>query len=314
MKKILIIGDVMLDAYIEGSSDRISPEAPVPIVNVKRQFSSLGGAANVAMNIANLECQCMIYGFIGNDEEGLKIREQLDQYNIGDYCVIPNQEFVTTTKTRIISGNQQLLRIDKEKITSEDVDIDDGEIGELLRSGNVEIVIVSDYGKGVCSEQIMSALIKYQPQIKVLIDPKGSNWEKYRGAYLVKPNLKELSVIAGKEISNTDEDVFESGRKILKQFGFKYLLVTRGIKGMTLISETDVIHRKVEAIQVFDVSGAGDTVISVLSVMLNKKHEIKDAVGVANEAGRLVVSRPYTYAIKKHEFEEFINKVLKQLS
>ena len=306
-EEILIFGDVMLDCYVKGESNRLSPEAPVPVVNVNEEFYRLGGAANVAQNISNLETPCGVCGIIGKDYGGKVIVNLFKDSNIGDYS-IPNAEAITTTKTRVVSGNQQIVRFDKETILPSSNNFSNEKIKALMTKTSRKIVIVSDYAKGVCSDKMLEALLSYSPESKILIDPKGNNWEKYKGAYLVKPNLKELSVIAGQEIKNENEEVVKYGKTVLEKYNFQHLLVTRGNKGMTLISKDKVSHHTVEKIQVYDVSGAGDTVISVLAVMLNNGYELEYSVDTANEAGRYVVSQPYTYAINKSELENIISK------
>ena len=306
-KEILIFGDIMLDCYIKGESNRLSPEAPVPVVNVNKEFYKLGGAANVAQNISNLNSTCSVCGLVGNDQEGKTVAELFQESNIGNYSFVPDEKFITTIKTRVVSSNQQIVRFDKEIILPDAIIFSQNKIKEMLTEDSQEIVIVSDYGKGACSEQMMETLFQHKG-IKVLIDPKGNNWKKYNGAYLVKPNLKELSVIVGEEIKNTDEDIAHFGKIVLEKFNFQYLLVTRGANGMSLISKEQVSHHTVEKIRVYDVSGAGDTVISVLAVMLNNGHDIEYAVDIANEAGRFVVSQPDTYAINQEELENIISK------
>ncbi|MEO1515152.1 MAG: PfkB family carbohydrate kinase [Bacteroidota bacterium] len=307
MNKILIVGDVMLDHYIEGITEKISPEAPVPIVNVGSQFYRLGGAANVAKNISNIGNACILSGLVGDDSEGTILRQLLTEDQIEHSFIIPDGDFVTTTKTRIISSKQQLLRLDKETILRQNNQRFNQQVAGLIDQHQIDIVLISDYAKGVCSDEMVKSLVQYQPKIKVLIDPKGNDWEKYRGAYLVKPNLKELCVIVGKKIDNTDEEVVKYARQVVSQFDFDYLLVTRGMHGMTLVSEHGVFHQKTEAVRVFDVSGAGDTVLSVLSVMLNKDHGLEESVRAANKAGQIVVSYPYTYAINQEEFENILS-------
>ena len=306
-KEILIFGDIMLDCYIKGESNRLSPEAPVPVVNVNEEFYSLGGAANVAQNISNLETSCGVCGIIGNDHGGEVIVKLFDESKIGNYS-IPNAEAITTIKTRVVSDNQQIVRFDKEVILPKSNEFSNKKIHQLMTETSRKIVIVSDYGKGVCSDKTLAALLNYSPASKILIDPKGTDWDKYRGAYLVKPNLKELSVITGQNIKNTDEEVIENGKAVLEKYNFQHLLITRGNQGMTLISKTKISHHTVEKIHVYDVSGAGDTVISVLAVMLNNGHELEYSIDIATEAGRFVVSQPYTYAINKTELENIISR------
>jgi len=299
----------MLDCYIKGESNRLSPEAPVPVVNVNKEFYKLGGAANVAQNISNLNSTCSVCGLVGNDQGGKIVVELFQKSNIGDFSFVPNDNFITTIKTRIVSGNQQIVRFDKEIILPDSSTFSQNKIKEMLAENSREIVIVSDYGKGTCTEQMMKTLFQHKPDVKILIDPKGNNWNKYNGAYLVKPNLKELSVIVGEEIKNTDEDISHFGKIVLEKYNFQYLLVTRGANGMSLISKEQVSHHTVEKIRVYDVSGAGDTVISVLAVMLNNGLDIEEAVDIANEAGRFVVSQPDTYAINQEELENILSKI-----
>ena len=303
-KEILVVGDVMLDCYIKGESLRLSPEAPVPVVSVNEEFYNLGGAANVAQNISILQTNCSVLGVIGDDFGGNKISQLFTESNIQNHCVVPNDKMLTTVKTRVVSGHQQIVRFDKEQIYN-DADFLVEEVRLLLQKKDNDFIVVSDYAKGVCSQEVMTAILKLSA--KVLVDPKGNNWEKYRGAFLVKPNLKELSVIAGEAIENTDEAVAKKGQSILEEYGFTYLLVTRGSKGMTLIARDKVSHHQVDQIRVYDVSGAGDTVIAVLAVLLNEGHAIDYAVNAANEAGRYVVSQPFTYAINRSE----LNTILK---
>jgi len=303
-KEILVVGDVMLDGYIKGDSLRLSPEAPVPVVSVNEEFYNLGGAANVAQNISILQTDCAVLGIIGNDFGGDKINHLFAASNIQNHCKVPDEKMLTTVKTRVVSGHQQIVRFDKEQIYK-NTDFLVGEIKALLQKQDNDFIVVSDYAKGVCSPEVMIEILK-QPA-KILVDPKGNNWEKYRGAFLVKPNLKELSVIAGETIPNTDEAVAKHGKVILEQYGFTYLLVTRGNKGMTLIAKDTVSHHQVDQIRVYDVSGAGDTVVAVLAVLLNEGHTINYAVSAANEAGRYVVAQPFTYAISKLELDTILN-------
>ena len=305
-KEILIFGDIMLDCYIKGESNRLSPEAPVPVVNVKKEFYKLGGAANVAQNISNLDTTCSVCGLVGNDQGRDVVAQLFKDSNIGNHSFVPNEDFITTIKTRIVSGNQQIVRFDKEIILPDSNDFSQNKIEKLMEEKSNGIVIVSDYGKGACSEKMMGTLLKHKTDSKILIDPKGKNWKKYSGAFLVKPNLKELSIIVGEAIKNTNEDVAAFGKTVLEKFNFHYLLVTRGANGMSLISKNKVSHHTVEKIRVYDVSGAGDTVISVLAVMLNNGHEMEYAIDIANEAGRFVVSQPDTYAINQSELESIL--------
>ncbi len=304
-KEILVVGDVMLDCYIKGESLRLSPEAPVPVVSVNEEFYNLGGAANVAQNISILQTNCSVLGVIGDDFGGNKISQLFSESNIQNHCVIPDDKMLTTVKTRVVSGHQQIVRFDKEQIYNGANFLAD-QLRFLLQKQESDFIVVSDYAKGVCSQELMTEILRYTA--KVLVDPKGNNWDKYRGAFLVKPNLKELSVIAGEPIANTDAAVAKYGKAILEQYEFTYLLVTRGSKGMTLIAKDKVSHHQVDQIRVYDVSGAGDTVVAVLAVLLNEGYSIDYAVNAANEAGRYVVAQPFTYAINRSELDAILKE------
>jgi len=299
-KNVLVIGDVMIDEYISGAVNRLSPEAPVPVVLVQKEFSVLGGAANVANNLSALNVDCSLFGFKGKDDKALLLNSLLKEAGIQDLTFEANVS--TITKTRIVAQQQQIVRIDRE-VTFNNPDLAVQECKKILHRYGNGIVIVSDYGKGLCSEDFLETLIQQAQilNIKVFIDPKGSNWKKYRNATLVKPNVKELADIIGFTINNEDSEIVKYGREIMNSYSIDYLLITRSEKGMTLLYKDEVLHIHSEAKDVYDVSGAGDTVIATLVLGLIEGKDIKDAVHLANVAAGIVVGKFGTAAINREE-------------
>lgn len=301
--KILVVGDVILDKYITGDTYRISPEAPVPIVKFENEHYTLGGAANVALNLAKLDNDVILAGAIGEDQNGKIILELLEAKKIKQ-LLYSTHKIPSTTKTRIISRNQQMLRLDKEEAFIHDAK-------SLMSFQNkipkAEVIVVSDYDKGYCSADLLDALFNLKEEkAKVIIDPKGNQWEKYNGAYIVKPNLSELSVMAGIHIKNEDDAVAQEGRKVFDKFNFENLIITRGRKGMTLINKSGVSHHPTRQVEVFDVSGAGDTSLAVLASCIHKNFDLEEAIRRANLASSYVVTKPMTYAISVEELDRLI--------
>lgn len=290
--KILIVGDVMLDKYYFGCVERISPEAPVPIVNILKEESRLGGAANVANNIASLGGHTLLCGTIGHDFFGKEIERISRQKNIR--TVLLKTLCPTITKARIIGGKQQIVRVDyedKAAISSTNKRLLKETIHAYLPE--YDILVISDYGKGLISEEICHFLIRQARKAdkKVIIDPKGKNWKKYSGANLVTPNVKELSDIVGYTVPNTDRAIEKAAREAIEANDLASLLVTRSEKGMSLISNMPPIHIPTHSEEVFDVSGAGDTVVATLSICLAKGMDIAEAMKTANIAAGVVVKK-----------------------
>lgn len=289
---IVIIGDVMLDKYYIGRVDRISPEAPVPVVNITREESRLGGASNVANNVAALGGRSTLIGVVGRDFFGKEI-ERLAKNN-GILTQLIRTEAPTITKARIIGGKQQIVRIDyEEKIRLSE------EVRKQLVSSTRQcldesgIIVLSDYGKGVVSAELCQAIIEMAiaKQHIVVVDPKGKEWQKYKGATIVTPNVKELSDVIGYEVHNEDSEVEKAARTILKANDLNALLVTRSEKGMSYIDSSQVYHIPTQAQEVFDVSGAGDTVVATLACALACGLPIQEAIHVANVAAGIVVRK-----------------------
>ena len=307
--EILVIGDLMLDCYEYGQSIRMSEEAPVPIVHInkKRRKLGAGGAANVAMNVSALGAGCSLIGRIGVDTNGDELSNIIHSSEIS-FISIRDFETPTITKTRIISQNQQMIRLDEEIIEPiSDIALNDIKEHLVKRINISDIIIISDYAKGFCTKDLCSFVIKEaaKQNKKVLVDPKGSDWFKYNGAYLIAPNLKELSQIAGCEVSNDNEEIIRLGSKAYKEINMDYLLVTRSEKGVTLINNDIEHHLPSKAQEVYDVSGAGDTLIAVLAVCLAQGKEIKNAIDIAVEACAVVVAKEGTVPVY---YEDMISK------
>ena len=301
--KILVVGDVMLDKYYFGEVTRISPEAPVPIAHVLEVRETLGGAANVAHNLALLGCQTSIIGQVGRDNHGEIFLSKLDALGVNFSGVIETSK-PTTTKIRVISGHQQMIRLDFEDATELDTSATD----ELLKNfsaqlNDVDAVIVSDYGKGVCTKKVCREIIGACRAAKkfVVVDPKGDNWQKYFDASFITPNLKEFNAVLPKKIPNVDALIEESARKVIDEFNLRGLVVTRSAEGLTLVDGEKISHVKARAQEVFDVSGAGDTVIAVFASALAGGLDSATAAYLANVAAGVVVAKVGTYAVNRDE-------------
>ncbi|BAL84364.1 putative D-beta-D-heptose 7-phosphate kinase [Selenomonas ruminantium subsp. lactilytica TAM6421] len=307
--RLLVVGDVMLDKYYYGEVTRISPEAPVPVTRVTSQKETLGGAANVAHNLARLECQIGIAGFVGDDYHCQSLTDKFTARGI-DYKGLITTDRPTTTKLRVIGGHQQMLRLDFEE--AEDVE---GAFADRLHNfvaarlqEGVDAVIISDYGKGACTEATCQMIIKAAnaQKVPVLVDPKGTDWEKYRGADYITPNFKELSAVLPTKIKNQDEDIEKAARFVMDKFGIKQVLATRSEHGMSLVMKDGVIHIPTKAQEVFDVSGAGDTVIGVFALGLAGGLEPEVSAYMSNMAASVVVAKLGTYAVSKEELLEVL--------
>lgn len=301
---IAVIGDVMLDSYWYGNTQRISPEAPVPVVKVADDDKRPGGAANVALNIRALGAQVKLFGLSGDDLDGRELAQCLIQHGI-DNCVIKNTEVQTINKLRILCQSQQLLRLDFEHTYQQ---IDKAILHQKFIDNlkNTNLVIASDYAKGTLSS--LPKLIKQcnKLQIPILIDPKGDDYSKYSGATMLTPNLKEFELVMGN--SNTESEFLEKGQQMLVQYQLKNLLVTRGADGMTLFRiEQAPYHLKAQAKAVYDVTGAGDTVIGVLSTCLAAGISSNQALELANYAAGLVVGQVGAATVSPAELNGFYN-------
>jgi len=303
-KSVLVIGDVMLDRYLMGTVSRISPEAPVPVVLLKQTEDRAGGSANVAANLSGLGLKTMIVGCIGQDEAGLTLTKMIAQSNIStDYLMLSSQR-PTVAKTRVMSGNQQIVRIDNES----NVSFTQTETSQLLKkiesalAQNPSIVILSDYAKGVLSDDVCKNVIARckSLNIPVIADPKGQDYSKYQGATALTPNKKETSEACGIPMHATDA-LLSAAEKLKTSLQLTFLAVTRGEEGISLLDGHQHQHIPATAKQVFDVSGAGDTVISTLAAGLINGLNPHDALQIANIAAGIVVGKVGTMPVSQAE-------------
>lgn len=289
---ILVVGDLMIDRYISGNASRLSPEAPVPIVNVKNETSTLGGAGNVVQNLVTLGAKVTIAGMIGDDEAGQQVIKLLEDDGVKVETLLKDHTRPTTVKTRVLVGSHQLVRIDRETTSPISIDLENQLVKkyETIIENN-DIIIFSDYNKGLFSPSLTQRLIKLsnQHQKKVIVDPKGLNYEKYNGAFIIKPNRKELAEAAKVESVKTIEDIKIAADIILKQTNATYLIVTLSEDGMAIISKENTQLLPVKATEVFDVTGAGDTVISTIAYFLAIGFSIEEACELANHAAAIVI-------------------------
>ncbi|AZI14047.1 bifunctional D-glycero-beta-D-manno-heptose-7-phosphate kinase/D-glycero-beta-D-manno-heptose 1-phosphate adenylyltransferase HldE [Avibacterium paragallinarum] len=302
--KVLVLGDVMLDRYWFGATNRISPEAPVPVVRVQENEERAGGAANVAMNIASLNVPVQLLGLTGQDEAGAALSSMLEKQGI-DCNFVQLVSHPTITKLRVLSRHQQLLRLDFEEDFH---NVQSDELLAKLQSAvqNFGALILSDYGKGTLNAVQSMIQIARQANVPVLIDPKGTDFERYRGATLLTPNMSEFEAVVGK--CQNEEDIVEKGLKLIREIELKALLVTRSEKGMTLLRpEQPPFHLPTEAKEVFDVTGAGDTVISVLATALADGRSFEEACYLANVAAGIVVGKLGTSTVSNVELENAIH-------
>ncbi|MWQ05629.1 bifunctional D-glycero-beta-D-manno-heptose-7-phosphate kinase/D-glycero-beta-D-manno-heptose 1-phosphate adenylyltransferase HldE [Glaesserella parasuis] len=303
--KVLVLGDVMLDRYWFGSTNRISPEAPVPVVKVQENEDRAGGAANVAMNIASLNVPVTLQGLVGNDDAGRALDKLLSEHRIQNQCVAVDSH-PTITKLRILSRHQQLLRLDFEE------GFHNLDCQALLAKLAAEItaygaLILSDYGKGTLDTVQQMIQIARQANVPVLIDPKGTDFERYRGATLLTPNMSEFEAVAGH--CRDEDEIVTKGLKMIADFDLSALLITRSEKGMTLLRPNqDPFHLPTQAKEVYDVTGAGDTVISVLATAIADGRPLEEACYLANAAAGVVVGKLGTSTVSPSELEQAIHQ------
>ncbi|RMA97909.1 D-glycero-beta-D-manno-heptose-7-phosphate kinase [Hydrogenothermus marinus] len=291
-KKILIIGDLILDKYLWGEVERISPEAPVPVVDVKKETVNLGGACNVAWNISTLGAKASIVGVVGKDENGKILKNMLVEKNI-EPILIEDETRPTTEKTRIIAVSQQLIRIDKESKEKLSKNVKEDVIKKVKNIiEDFDAVIISDYGKGVVSRELIEISIKAKKP--VFVDPKPSNFHLYEGITIMTPNKKEAYECIKESRETPIEEV---GKKIKEKLRTENLLITLGSEGMMLFEGDKITHIPAKAKKVFDVTGAGDTVISVLTVSKVSGATWEEAASLSNYAGGWVVGEIGTVAI-----------------
>lgn len=311
-KKIGVIGDMMLDEYIIGDVTRISPEAPVPVVAVKEERFVLGGAANVVNNLSNLGVEVYAFGVIGDDNNGEKLCNEFEEKGVKTDFLLKLIDRPTIMKQRVLSNNQQLLRLDWEKKHPIESNVENMIIDSF--EGVVEsldAIILSDYDKGLLTEGVARKIIsiaKAKNKI-VVVDPKPSNMKNYLGATTITPNLKEASECAGLAIPETEEETIAVGKKILHELDLDHLLMTRSEKGMSIFTSTEIMNIPTFAKEVYDVTGAGDTVISVYTLALTTGASKEEAAKIANTAAGVVVGRVGTSTVSTEEIIEFYEEI-----
>ncbi|EMI5491480.1 bifunctional D-glycero-beta-D-manno-heptose-7-phosphate kinase/D-glycero-beta-D-manno-heptose 1-phosphate adenylyltransferase HldE [Providencia stuartii] len=300
---VLVVGDVMLDRYWHGPASRISPEAPVPVVKVNMVEERPGGAANVAMNIASLGANSRLVGLTGIDDAAKALTESLNAVKVRcDFVAIPTHP--TITKLRVLSRNQQLIRLDFEE-GFENVDVQPmlERIEQALP--HIGALVLSDYAKGALSQVQKMIELANKAGVPVLIDPKGNDFERYRGATLLTPNMSEFEAIVGR--CHNNQDVEEKGIKLLESLDLTALLITRSEQGMSLIRRNaPTLHLPTEAQEVYDVTGAGDTVIGVLAASIASGRPLHEACALANAAAGVVVGKLGTSTVSPIELENAI--------
>jgi rfaE bifunctional protein kinase chain/domain len=296
---VLVVGDVMLDRYWFGDVNRISPEAPVPVVLVKRTDERPGGAANVARNITALQGKASLISVVGNDEAGESLGRLLDREGV-KHTLHRDPELSTTVKLRVIGQQQQLLRIDFERMPSHEVLASKLDAFERQVDA-ADAVVLSDYGKGGLAHVARMIEAARRHGKPVLVDPKGSDYARYRGATLLTPNRSEFREVAGRW---TDEaDLERRAQKLRRDLDLEGLIVTRSEEGMSLFTAQETWHEPTRAREVYDVSGAGDTVIGVLALMVAAGSDLHAAMKVANHAAGLVVAKLGTAVAHREELE-----------
>jgi D-beta-D-heptose 7-phosphate kinase/D-beta-D-heptose 1-phosphate adenosyltransferase len=299
---VVVIGDVMLDRYIWGDVERISPEAPVPVVRVAHQTAQPGGAGNVAMNIVSLGGSATLLGFRGEDGDGEELEQALRAAGVS-VKILPHPNHPTTSKLRIVGGKQQMLRLDTEKTHTYGAE----HYASLMEQINVTIseadaVVLSDYAKGVLTEEVCQRTIRLalQRKIPILVDPKQRSFLRYRGATTVCPNLAELSAATGVPQTNLDE-ILACGQQLVSELGLEYLTATMSDKGIAILRPESKFIAPAVARQVFDVSGAGDAVIATAALSLAGGLPIEVAVQLANVAAGIAVSKVGTMPVHREE-------------
>ncbi|MFJ9450170.1 D-glycero-beta-D-manno-heptose-7-phosphate kinase [Herbaspirillum sp. NPDC101397] len=295
--RILIVGDVMLDRYWFGEVNRISPEAPVPVVRVERREERLGGAANVARNAATLGAQTGLLGVIGQDEAGAVVEGLLTDLGISSY-LNRDPAISTIIKLRVIGRQQQLVRVDFEDAPTDTV------LRDKLTQFNAlidryDVIILSDYAKGSLVNVADMISVGKKLGKRILVDPKGDDFARYKGASILTPNRSELIRIIGNWKS--EEELTTKAQNLRRSLDLEALLLTRSEEGMTLYQDNEVVNFPAVAREVFDVSGAGDTVIATLAVMLGNGVGLKEAVRIANLAGGIVVGKLGTATVTREE-------------
>ena len=305
--KIAVIGDMMLDEYLIGKVNRISPEAPVPIVNIEKERFVLGGASNVANNLTSLEGKVFVYGVIGNDANGEKFVKELENKDVNSDGIVKDGTRPTIIKSRVLSQGQQLLRLDWEK----DTDISEEIQNQLLENfekniENIDAVLLSDYNKGVLTEFVSQSIIKIAKKYnrKVVVDPKPNNFKNYKGATSMTPNRKEILDYFGMKKFQNEEEIAQKMSELKEELELDNVVLTRSEEGVSLFRNE---HKRIPTVarEVYDVTGAGDTFISTFLLSICAGADLYEAGVIANMASGIVVAKIGTATATQDEILEF---------
>jgi len=302
-KEIAVVGDVMLDRFFWGTVSRISPEAPVPVIDVEDETFHLGGAANVAKNLSSLGVKPILFGLIGDDNSGKLFKKIAEDFGISTDGLYPDSNRPTTVKTRIIGNNQHIARIDREERKVIDKQGADFILNSLINNWDLKGIILEDYNKGVLSESLIQSIIDFanKNKIPVLVDPKKDNFFSYKNVTLFKPNRKEAQVSLDNPMKSKD-DIIEAGKKLLDSLNCENVLITLGSEGMMLFEKDGTISSvPTYARKVSDVSGAGDTAIATIAATIAGSANLKEASALANYASGIVVEKPGIVSIEIEE-------------
>lgn len=301
--RVLCIGDIMLDHFVYGTVERISPEGPIPVLKLERDTYMLGGVGNVIANLSSMGVKTSLVSMVGQDESAAFIREKLSELGIEDSGLVIADDRPTSLKTRYISAGQQLLRTDREKVMPVTGGLRSAALAQIDKMlDEVDIIVLSDYGKGMLDKDICAHVIASGKP--VIVDPKGRDYSMYRGAYLITPNKSELAEASAMP-TQTDDEVINAAEHVMKTCGVQNILATRSQDGMTVISTTqDPVHIATDVREVYDVSGAGDTVVAAMAAMLASGAKLQEAAQMANIAGGIVVGKVGTAVVTVSDMEK----------
>lgn len=318
-RRVLVIGDVMLDRFVYGDVNRISPESPVPVLAIKREDNMLGGSGNAVSNLKGLGVRADLVACVGQDESADQVKALIEDLGFKSKGILSFDDRPTTEKTRYLAGHQQLLRADYEQVKALSEDQNNQLLNEVEQSlPHCDAVLISDYGKGLLDENTVQTIIQRakDAQKPVIVDPKGTDYSRYRGASAITPNKKELSEATGGMAVNSDDAVIKAAQTLISECGIEAVIATRSKDGISVINGTDdAVHIKSASdVEVYDVSGAGDTVISVVAASLGSGASLEDSARLANIAGSIVVAKVGTAPIRAQELLSRIDHTTGQSS
>ncbi|TFF39826.1 D-glycero-beta-D-manno-heptose-7-phosphate kinase [Mucilaginibacter psychrotolerans] len=313
---ILVIGDLMIDHYLHGKANRLSPEAPVPVVNLKSEVFTLGGAGNVVQNLVSLGAEVTASGAIGNDIAGAQVLEILSKEGVSTSSVFTNEDRITTIKTRILVDGHQLARLDKECTDHLSAEAENALMKELYSQiENADLVVLSDYNKGFLSPGLTRSIITVAKRFnkKVIVDPKGNNYAKYSGSFIIKPNRSELAVAAKIENVDSKGSLQVAASIVIEQTDVEYLIVTLSEDGIMIFDNNESTVLPVKATEVYDVTGAGDTVLSTISYFIALGLNVLEACEIANHAAAIVIRQIGSATVTVDEIIIELEKELQNL-